>query len=37
MMKRSKSIEARQNRAAEEKSALLKDVESAEELKLLSA
>ena len=34
MMKRSKSIEARQNRAAEEKSALLKDVESAEELKL---
>ena len=34
MMKRSKSIEARQNRAAEEKSALLKDAESAGELKL---
>ena len=34
MMKRSKAIEARQMQAAERKAALLKDVESAEELKL---
>ena len=34
MMKRSKAIEARQTQAAERKAALLKDVESAEELKL---
>lgn len=34
MMKRAKSIEARQNRAADEKSALLRDAESAGELKL---
>ena len=33
MMKRSKSIEARQNRAIEEKSGLLKNVETAESLK----
>ena len=33
MMKRSKSIEARQNRAIEEKSGLLKNIESAESLK----
>lgn len=34
MMKRAKSIEARRTRAADEKSALLKDIEKAEELKL---
>ena len=34
VMKRSKAIEARQQRAIEEKSGLLKDLESAEELKL---
>ncbi|MCI8299399.1 MAG: Lsa family ABC-F type ribosomal protection protein [Lachnospiraceae bacterium] len=35
MMKRSKSIEARQNQAIEEKSGLLKNVETAERLKML--
>ena len=34
MMKRAKSIEARQQRAAEEKAGLLKDLETAEDLKL---
>lgn len=34
MMKRSKTIEARQQQAMEEKSALLKDTETAEELKI---
>lgn len=34
IMKRSKSIEARQNKALEEKSGLLKNIESAENLKL---
>lgn len=35
MMKRAKSIEARQNQAVQEKSGLLKNVETAEELKIL--
>lgn len=35
MMKRAKSIEARQNQAAQERSGLLKNIETAQELKIL--